>query len=42
MTEESKKTSDPVVTDLKDLEIQVYNSRPYVHVRRNPGGWLEG
>lgn len=27
---------------VKSVDIRVYNSRPYLHVRRNPGGWLEG
>ena len=24
------------------IAIHAYNSRPYLHVRKNPGGWLEG
>jgi len=27
---------------VKDLEVRVYNSRPYIHVRESSGGWLEG
>lgn len=27
---------------VKSIDVKVYNSRPYLHVKRNAGGWLEG
>ena len=27
---------------VKAVDVTIYNSRPYLHVKRNAGGWLEG